>query len=243
VAGILAGNVATKVIFYARRADKRIHSMYTQNLKNMVTTLEPNEYVRQAIRGDKVSRVHSLLAAWADGFGEEAICLRVQEPQQMVGASLIDDFAHSIGLRLTEEQRVTARLNETPGLKTLSLFRQLTEACRELGVDENWWELYRRFGSAVLRYGERCGWNSEPVNLFSAELRKEICETFRAEEEKAAERFLNRVDSPLFEEPIKDVGPTQSFCDEPLEVSDVLQFFIFWAKRAGSTAEVWQQGD
>ncbi|MEM0905976.1 MAG: hypothetical protein AAGJ94_01340 [Pseudomonadota bacterium] len=196
------------VIFYARRPEDRLHSRYTQLIKNMNEVDTPENYVTRMLSDDLISEIHNILAVWADVFGDDAIKLRVQEKSQLVGGDLVSDFCDAVGVGLDGSEFYPEReLNVSPGPKSLEMLRQLGIAKRKSAPTAKWWVLYEMYGARILSYGGKKGWNDTPARLFSADLLRTIRDHFRQQEEWAAQRFLGRRDGLLFRErqPIEEI--------------------------------------
>jgi hypothetical protein len=133
------------------------------------------------------------ISLWTGAFGHEHLVVRPYEKTQFVGASLISDFLHQVGINEVEEIDLPGAVNaslDNRGLEVVRLLKKLA-----LSPSEHSYVMRQISDFAELRDDHRA-----PV-LLSPEERKAVVDDFERENQEISRRFLGR--EALFLEEIR----------------------------------------
>ncbi len=178
VAAIPDGMIGrTKVIAYIRRQDSYLEALYKQLLKN--SRIAPD---RPAFLADAKRRVRYLetFNTYAEIFGAENIIVRPFGPDHLVGACVVADFAHHLGLDLTPE------LHRPAGFANKTFSAEMSELLAQMGTytDFNTREVIRE----LIELNHPGTIKSRDV--FTKSERRSLLESMTKENRKLSRRFM-----------------------------------------------------
>lgn len=206
-------NCEVKVIFYLRRQDLYVESLYNQMVKlNRMLTKTFEDYIEGSV-AEKWLHYYRYIKAIEQHIKKENIMVRVYEKDQFEGEgnTIFSDFLKCVGLTYNETYKV-----ERPAVN--------------LGLQGNYIEL-KRIINGLPEYRELNDFMSKPfrdasaaknenmlhgkVSMFSKEQQMEYMAQFEEDNRKIAQEYLGREDGILFREPMGDL-PTWKLDEEAL---------------------------
>lgn len=99
---------SVRVVYYARRQDHLVASMYSTAVRGGFIT-DPSALVVYDRKGHHYFDHLAVCGLWSGAFGRENLVCRIYERDKLVNRDIIDDFSSVIGLRIdTERKRVSA---------------------------------------------------------------------------------------------------------------------------------------
>ncbi|MGB9177190.1 MAG: hypothetical protein WCB46_10710 [Methanoregula sp.] len=221
-----------KVIFYVRRQDEMIESLYNQRIKSpkihsgmkfadfFSQLMNPAEQYRSGnksipARNDRLD-YYSLLLPWKNAFGMENILVRCYEQEQL-SQGLYEDFMNAIGCGFDRRYRVPSeRVNASLPLDHLEIIRICND---QFNGDENIHTFLLRTFKTM-----NAGKTFKRQYLLSPGQRREILSFYETSNEKIAREFLGRSDGRLFYAPLPDVQePWEPY--EGLTVEKIVPIF------------------
>ena len=206
-----------KVIVYLRRQDHYIMSIYQQALKGCNVKGEScSEWIANPDSWQVSVYTHydRCLEKLSEQVGQENILLRLYEPQQLQGGSVIHDFATCIGLESVEDCVVPQR-NINPGLnaKGVALARCMNRARPGAGFIP----FINRFNIKGQLLNER----GATYTFLTLSERKAFLGNYAEGNRRVAETFFGR--ETLFTEPPPDPAGQK---DEPAPEEDILPVLV-----------------
>lgn len=223
---------SVKVIFYVRRQDEMIESLYNQRIKSpkihsgmkfadfFSQLMNPAEQYRSGnksipARNDRLD-YYSLLLPWKNAFGMENILVRCYEQEQL-SQGLYEDFMNAIGCGFDRRYRVPSeRVNASLPLDHLEIIRICND---QFNGDENIHTFLLRTFKTM-----NAGKTFKRQYLLSPGQRREILSFYETSNEKIAREFLGRSDGRLFYAPLPDVQePWEPY--EGLTVEKIVPIF------------------
>jgi hypothetical protein len=224
VGDFLAG-YRVRIIVYVRRQDLAIQSAYGSAVKRGRYLKDFQSYLEKQFSSEPRLRYDSLVAPWKDRFGLTNIVVRPVESGQLHG-DLCRDLMHCTGMDEEAIGRLDAvpDLNVSPGLKTLEAARLATRIMRLISADPR---RHYQGMKALLKHGEKNGWNAEKPNLISRQDYERILDEYGESNAAVAREYLSRNDGRLFLDSFKDTGVSKfdvaDFSDEEfLEISSIV---------------------
>lgn len=216
-------NYKVLIIFYARRQDQRLQSLWSQaakrpSVKNEIPFfyewLEINGY--QGINCD----YFDLYKKWGTIFGEDHILIRVFEKSQFFG-NLFQDFLTTCGVEYPETYEMVEDRNVKHSIKTLILLQYYKHLLSTNTRKETQTKVFRY----IREFAREKDWDSESWNLVTIEVFEKIMNQHRESNHKLAQVVFHR--DELFFEPFQE--NTKYFCLDnfsPIELITLNSFII-----------------
>lgn len=191
------GFVKVKYIFYFRRPDLHLESMYQQAVK------KHGRYESILGKKSKIRYLYSTFEMYVKNAGAENMIVRVFEKDQFFGGDIFRDFLHAIGRDWSDEY-VLPNLEETNvgWHKDLILIMRLAnQVLSEPGEIE---EIRR---NCALMFRSLYAGRKQGYGLLTADQRKQILSQYNPFYAEIAGTYLGRRDGRLFYEPILSPEP------------------------------------
>jgi hypothetical protein len=192
-----------RVVMYLRRQDKYLQSLYKQTVTGGRRVDFPTWLESHAYRGDYISVVR----AWAEIFGPEALMIR---PYERGGRTLnvIEDFYRALGIDVAEEvARMKQKVfNPSPRVELLSFIRAFNQLDLEIDRHEFFYSVIQRNPALYARSGDILDYDDCLA----------LMETFAEGNRALAEDFYTDPDDPLFPPMTPPATPRKTFdLDDP----------------------------
>ena len=185
----------TRVLFYLRRQDEWLESIYRQDLKVGETTETAAEFLRRRGRDGKF---FSRLEAWAAVFGRGSIQAHLfrSDPD---GNPIEQSFLRSCGVDWSDGYLMAGRANERLNRDSLRFLMLLPEKPR-YGAD------YDRVFQWLADYSRERPDEAENRFLFSPQQRRQVLEDLRSENVALAERYLGECGGDYFDAAVRSIS-------------------------------------
>ncbi len=202
------GNRPVKVVFYVRRQDDFLISGWQQwHLKTFASV--------EAFLADRVGRVgcwYSMIAPWADLFGDENIIVRPFVREQLKDRDVVSDFCASTGI--DEVGLDTRKRNANPSFD--EALARLAHRVRDVFEDQHDNQFYE---TMVNLLGEDALKRHSSSSLLDLETRNRIFARYSEENDALRDRFLPELGKvPLFRPPteanVRHLTETAKMSDE-----------------------------
>lgn len=199
-------DVQPVIIVYIRRQDKHFQSSWGQNIKTLIENISFEDFVNNHIARFS-SNYDKAISLWAKFFGFDNIRLRIFEDAIKQG-DVFYDFLNTCDIEDTEQFASVGLVNTTPSLKTLEIFRRLSEEYtrQELLSIPN--QVRRKFCELVLTHMDSLEWNNSKLNLLAPDIRKSINARYAEPNAQLAKRYFGR--EQLFTDDISE-SPIEEF--------------------------------
>lgn len=211
------------VIFYCRRQDQRLQSLWAQSAKfpnrrnekrSFYEWLEENKY--QAVASD----YFDLYKTWGSIFGEDHILVRIFEKDQFHG-NLFQDFLTACDVENPESYLESQDQNQTPSIKEIILLQAYMELLGDR-LSEGSLKKVFRFVKEFVRQNDG---NHQKWNLVTREIYEKIMSHYYESNQKLAREYFHRED--LFIEPFNDDARVFTVNDlSPIELLELNAFLI-----------------
>lgn len=200
IKNLLVGHKVT-IIYYVRRHDSLLQSIYLQGLKMGRHLETPEDYLEGFQRN--YLRIVNL---WAGVFGDENVTIFPYEKSSLK-PSLLHTFFDCINEPYLSEYTSVERCNESPCRDAVAAMIAVTYLAKRGGIDrESLKFVNRAFGKTQqLVSGEK-----RHFNIFGPEQKRMVVEQNLPQYEEIARRFLGREDGILFREPISSEESSMS---------------------------------
>jgi len=212
---LLKNKFDCKIIYYVRRQDERLESLYRGNVKNPTNRLQ-DTLAEYYTKFDTVSDYYSLLSPWREAFGEKNIFVRVYEKGQLPHG-IYQDFLTIIGLEWDNNLNIpTNQINRGLGW-------DLTEIIRLCNIqfpnDPNLHQfLVRNLSKVQINEKEKNYYGLSPQQ------RRNIVKHYDKSNVKVAREYLGREDGRLFYAPLPDPNePWEPY--EGLTIEEIVPIF------------------
>ncbi|MCB2202846.1 hypothetical protein KQH56_02450 [bacterium] len=212
------------IIAYLRRQDLLYQSIWSQIIKSGEHDQVSLDFDDWILNNSAFLHQHgydylNLLDKWVSVFGKEKIKVRVLEKGQLTG-SLFHDFLKTCNVDNYSQYVQSKNQNKSPGIKTLTLMRELRLRLEGRFDKSNRIKFYSFIGS----YGSQHGWNNQKLNLIDANRYNKIMKLYIEDNKKIARRFLGR--DELFLVPFDEKQLTEFTVEQfrPDEIIDALSF-------------------
>jgi hypothetical protein len=190
-----------ELVLYLRRQDHLLVAHYAQLIKGSSVIDLSFESFAHAF--SPRLRSFSLLAQWADVFGDDHICLRRYEPAALPYGIVPDFLSHILGLDLASDQ---IRAETNPESTNITPTRDIIEFLR-LQARFRRLHLPSIDNAAVLRLAtERA--RGHTLQWLSPSQQRLLLLDHAEDNAKIARRWLHQADGVLFEEPLPDPQQT-----------------------------------
>ncbi len=190
------------IIVYLRRQDTFILSRWNQAVKQKTGhdyALSCDEYIKKRLKKDgKILNYAQKLDAIAGVVGKENMLVRRFEPADWIDGSIVHDFMHAIGLKVTDEFR------ELEKDVNLRLGKNETELKRILNMNQNLSGEEVRFFGEYLKNQSMQSPEKNLTGMLSYEETKAFLDRFEEGNRYVAESYIGD-GKPLFESEIKDL--------------------------------------
>ncbi len=204
------------VVAYVRRQDYFLESLYAQFVKQKPEriTLRFDEYIR---RPEVVRRADYALVLgwWADVFGRENIMVTPFE-EHVVKPDPISFFFTRLGLPtdMFEQAPVAGgRVHVTPPREVIEFFRYLNMRKNSF------------FVKVLCEYLTEYGGPTTNARYFSRADREKILQRYSRSNREVAEKYLQKKDGVLFEEPVSDI-PNCAVTWNGLSPEEILEYAL-----------------
>ena len=193
-------NYEVFIIFYVRRQDQRLQSLWSQAAKRpsvrgeipfFYEWLEINDY--QELTCD----YYGLYKKWGAIFGEDHILIRVFEKSQFTG-NLFQDFLTTCGIKNAEAYEMNEDRNIKPSIKTLILLQSYQHFLGTKTREETKTKVFRY----IREFAKEKNWGSERWNLVTIEIFDKIMSHYKESNRKLAQEVFHR--DELFFEPFDE---------------------------------------
>jgi hypothetical protein len=195
---IIDNKFAIKIIFYVRRQDDRIESMYNQRVRQEGVRLDKPF---TAFIGNGYFRgldYYQVLLPWCQAFGKENIIVRCYEKEQLP-EGIFHDFLGVVGL-IPDESYILPK-----DKVNMSLNWDLIEIIRICNTRfKNDSQFSRFLVEALTEINRDC--KPEQRRLLPPGQRREIIQIYEESNANVAREFLGRPDGSLFTGPLPDPG-------------------------------------
>jgi hypothetical protein len=201
-----------KIIFYIRRQDNKIESMYNASIKNPTLRsdlpfpaffTDLKERIRQNKNGGSHTPInfgnpdyYSVLLPWKEAFGKENILVRCYEDEQLP-EGIFNDFMNITGMG--QDNRFTipkSRMNESLSWDLIEIIR----ICNSHFRDDPGFHDFLLQNLTLINAGKNKG------HLLSPGQRRDIISLFEESNAKVAREYLGRDDGRLFYSPPPDLN-------------------------------------
>lgn len=191
-----------KVVFYVRRQDDRLESMYNQRIRQQKVFLDRpfSEFISSS--SFKFLDYYQKITLWSDAFGKENIIIRCYEKEQMP-EGIIHDFLSIIGIKPDESfQYLDNIINQSMNWDLIEIIRLCNVSIKNDPHFKTF--LKNRLKEINQEY------QKEQRRLFSPQQRRDIIFQYEESNARVAREYLGREDGILFFAPLPDP-------DEPWE--------------------------
>ncbi len=198
-------------IFYLRRQDLFLQSLWSQAIKTGNTWIGFDEWVDLYLTDDPEAfpsmydpNYLRVLGHWAQQFGKENIIVRPFESSQLQ-INVFQDIIKVIGFPNDETLHYSQHVNISPSLKTLEVIRYIGKL---LFDNSNIAQGHRGQLLNTLRItADEMGWNNIRLNLISAEMHNKIMKFYGPINQEVAQIYLdtnNLFLDPFIPQPISE---------------------------------------
>jgi hypothetical protein len=197
------------IIFYVRRQDERIESMYNETVRGSRKRTDESfsEFIKKTtqrgpddLKTDTMSsslECYSHLLEWSNAFGKENILVRCNEEEQLP-KGIYHDFLETIGLTLDSRYWIPEnRVHE-------SLSWDLTEVmriCNTQFKEDIDFHMFLLGNFIKINSGDK----QRKRHRLSPQQRRDLIDSFEESNAKIAREFLGRKDGRLFYAPLPDL--------------------------------------
>jgi hypothetical protein len=199
-----------KIIFYVRRQDEIIESIYNESVRNidMRSDKSFSEFIKitteskpdDSLKTENISsflNYYAPLTEWSDVFGKENIIVRCYEQEQLP-KGIYHDFLDAIGLSLDGRYRTPEnRMRESLSWDLIEIMRICNTQFKE---DINFHKFLIKSFKKI-----KIGNNDKKQHLLSPQQRRDFIAFFDKSNAKIAREFLGRSDGRLFYAPLPDL--------------------------------------
>jgi hypothetical protein len=210
----LGGRFRVKIIYYVRRQDDMLESLYNTRVKyirsrytkpfsefireNTHSMMNTSSYPQDMRRRPCITDYYSVLLPWAEAFGRENIIVRCYEKEQLP-RGIFQDFLDSIGITLDERYQIPHdRINESLGWDLVEMIRICNIHFRD---NVNFHKHLLINLNNISKETKK-----EKQHLLSPQQRRDLITLFEESNAKVAHEYLGRSDGRLFYAPLPDLN-------------------------------------
>ncbi|RKY06215.1 MAG: hypothetical protein DRP56_07815, partial [Planctomycetota bacterium] len=218
-----------KIIYYFRRPDLYIESIYQQSVKNHGAHRNVFESI------NKIEQVYKVFNLYSHFFGPENMIVRVYEKSQFNQGNIFSDFIQAIGEDWSNNFVLPHKNDTNVGWhRNLILIMRLANENIQNREDR---EAIRKLMAVLFR--KLYSTNKQGYDLLSLDQRKKIESIYRERNAAIAKDYLERPDGALFYESIASNKPE---CSETcLSVDDAHEIVSYIKEKNGSLSVLFKR--
>ncbi|NNE79001.1 MAG: hypothetical protein HKN18_01905 [Silicimonas sp.] len=202
------GNRASQIVFYVRRQDDFLISSWQQWHLKLFDTVD-------AFLADRVGRVgcwYSMIAPWADAFGDDRISVRPFTRDRLKDRDVVADFFDVISVDQDGLSPLVRAANPSFDEALARLAHRVNDVFKDQHDNRFYDVMVRLLGKEALKQGSAS-------SLLSLETRHRIMARYEDENEALKSRFMPEFgDAPLFPAPkpteVLEVSEAQKMSDD-----------------------------
>jgi hypothetical protein len=185
-----------KIVYYVRRQDDLIESLYSWSMKN---SQQPATRTFQEFYSGFPGRdYNAILKEWKDAFGRENIIVRCYESEQLP-RGIFNDFMNTVGIRIDSRYKIPAeRINERLPMDLLEIIRICN---KQSGADTGLHMFLIRSLKKI-----RMDAVTTKQHLLSPVQRRQIISEYEKTNAQVAREYLGRDDGRLFYASLPDIN-------------------------------------
>jgi len=217
-----------KIIYYFRRPDLYLESIYQQSVKNH------GVYSNVFEQRHKIDQIYNIFELYAHYFGPENMIVRVYERDQFSQGNIFSDFIQAIDEDWSNDFVLPHKKDSNVGWhrNLIQIMRLVNENITDQAERDSFrrllTELFRKLYSA----------DKQAYNLLTLSQRHQIESIYKEKNTAIAKDYLGRVDGILFYESIAASQSTDSnLC---LSAADAREIISYLRKKKGSLSALFK---